>query len=258
MPSFHRLVAQTDPQAVKDRQMKRTAAIALTFLLFLPSYADGGFFDDVMKKFSAPADSGPDENTVVSGLKEALTIGAGNAVTAVSSPDGFFGNVDIRIPMPEKLKKAEKVLRKVGYDDQVDEFILSMNRAAEEAAPRAAEIFVEAIRNMSIQDAAGILNGGDTAATEFFRENTHDELFTLFGPVITTSMGKVGAVKSYNRMNKKYTSLPFVKEEPVDLEVYVTERSLYGLYFMIGKEEQKIRKDPAARVTKLLKSVFGK
>lgn len=238
--------------------MKRTVLLTLILVLVLPSNSAGGFFDDVLKKFSSPPAGSPDEGTVVSGLKEALTIGTENAVSALSSPDGYFGNADIRIPMPDKLKRAEKLLRKVGYNDQVDEFILSMNRAAEEAAPQAAGIFVEAIRNMSIHDALGILDGGDTAATGFFRENTYDELFALFVPAITKSMGKVGAVKSYNRMNRKYTSLPFVKEEPVDLEVFVTERSLYGLYFMIGEEEKKIRKNPAARVTKLLKIVFGK
>ena len=237
--------------------MTRTTLLTVIFLLVLPTYSNGGFFDDVVRKFSRPSSNSPDESTVISGLKEALTIGAENAILAVSAPDGYFGNMAIRISMPPKLEKAERVLRKVGYSKQADEFILSMNRAAEQAAPQAAGIFLEAIKKMSIQKAWTILEGGDTAATEYFRENTHDSLYTLFRPIISTSMGKVGAVRSYNRMNRKYTSLPFVKREPVDLEDYVTERSLYGLYFMIGMEEQKIRKDPAARVTELLKNVFG-
>ncbi len=237
--------------------MKRVLAVSILLLLVFPIDSRGGFLDDLMKQFGSSSGAGQDKGTVTSGLKEALTIGTRNAVSTVSSIDGYFGNLDIRIPMPEKLKKVEKLLMKVGFGDQVDEFILSMNRAAEHAAPFAVEIFVRAIREMTFQDALGILKGNDTAATVYFREKTHDDIYNIFKPTITTSMGKVGAVKSYNKMNRKYTSLPFVKEEPVDLEDYVTEKALYGLFFMIGEEEKKIREDPAARVTDLLRKVFG-
>ena len=237
--------------------MKRIIVISILLLLTFPVHSQGGFLDDLIKQLGSSSDSGQDEGTVISGLKEALTIGTRNAVSTVSSMDGYFGNLDIKIPMPEKLKKVEKLLRKIGYDDQVDEFILSMNRAAEHAAPQAVDIFVRTIREITFQDAMGILKGSDTAATEYFRDKTHDDIYGIFKPTVSTSMGKVGAVKSYNKMNRKYTSLPFVKEEPVDLEDYVTEKALYGLFFMIGEEEKKIRKDPAARVTDLLRKVFG-
>ncbi|MFV2082703.1 MAG: DUF4197 domain-containing protein, partial [bacterium] len=237
--------------------MKRVLAVSILLLLVFPIDSRGGFLDDIIKQLGSSSGSSQDEGTVTSGLKEALTIGTRNAVSTVSSVDGYFGNLDIRISLPDKLKKVEKLLRKVGYDNQVNEFVLSMNRAAEHAAPFAVDIFVRAIREMTIQDALGILEGNDTAATNYFREKTHDDIYDIFKPTISTSMGKVGAVKSYNKMNRKYTSLPFVKEEPVDLEDYVTEKAMYGLFFMIGEEEKKIREDPAARITALLRKVFG-
>ncbi len=237
--------------------MNRVAAVSILLVLVFPIHSQGSFLDNFMKQLGSSSGSGQDEGTVTSGLKEALTIGTRNAVNKVSSIDGYFGNLDIRVPMPKKLKKVEKLLRKVGYDDQVDEFILSMNRAAEHAAPLAVNIFFRAIRDMTFHDALGILKGNETAATEYFREKTHHDIYDIFKPTISTSMDKVGAVNSYNKLNRKYTSLPFVKEEPMDLEDYVTEKALYGLFFMIGEEEKKIREDPAARVTELLRKVFG-
>jgi hypothetical protein len=165
--------------------------------------------------------------------------------------------MDIKIPVPEKLEKAESLLRKVGMDDRVDEFILSMNRAAETAAPQAVDIFVDAIRDMTVVDAYGIVKGEETAATTYFENNTSGKLYGLFRPVVTDSMAKVGAVRSYKRMMDKYNSLPLVKKLDVDLEGYVTDMALDGLFFMVAEEEKKIRKDPAARVTELLQKVFG-
>ncbi len=176
--------------------MKRIIVVSILLLLTFPVHSQGGFLDDLLKQLGSSSDSGQDEGTVISGLKEALTIGTRNAVSTVSSMDGYFGNLDIKIPMPEKLKKVEKLLRKIGYDDQVDEFILSMNRAAEHAAPQAVDIFVRTIREITFQDAMGILKGSDTAATEYFRDKTRDDIYGIFKPTVSTSMGKVGAVKS--------------------------------------------------------------
>ena len=230
-------------------------SLILVFLLgsILPSRA--GFFDDLFKQVTKQEES--EEDTFVAGLKEALDIGTKNAVGAVSQENGYFGNLEIKIPVPQKLEKAESVLRKIGMDKRVDEFILSMNRAAEEAAPKAVDIFVGAIHEMTVVDAYGIVKGDQTAGTDYFREKTSDDLTDLFRPVISDSMARVGAVKSYKRMMDKYNSLPLVKKVEVDLEAYVTREALDGLFFMVGEEEKKIRKDPAARVTELLQKVFG-
>jgi hypothetical protein len=139
----------------------------------------------------------------------------------------------------------------------VDEFVLSMNRAAEMAAPQAKSIFVESIREMTFEDAKKILNGGDTAATDFFKASTSDRLYEAFKPIISSSMNDVGATRKYKEMMGQYTALPFTSAESVDLDHHVTNKSLDGLFYMVGEEEKKIRTDPAARVTDLLKTVFG-
>ncbi|HSG06066.1 MAG TPA: DUF4197 domain-containing protein, partial [Nitrospiria bacterium] len=194
---------------------------------------------------------------VVGGLKEALTIGTGNAVNLVSVTDGYFANQAIKILMPEKIQKVADVLSKVGYQQQVDEFVLSMNRAAEKAAPQAKSIFVGAIKEMTFEDARKILNGGDTAATEFFKAKTSGRLSEAFKPIVSSSMNEVGATRKYKEMMGQYTALPFTKAESLDLDQYVTDKSLDGLFHMVGQEEKKIRTNPAARVTDLLKTVFG-
>jgi hypothetical protein len=241
--------------------MKRISILLLIPLFMLTvlsvSCAAGGAFDDLLKEMTKP-DEGNDEDTVIAGLKEALRIGTGNAVGSVSEENGYFDNLAIKIPIPRELEKADELLRKVGMGDRVDDFVLSMNRAAEKAAPQAADIFISAVKEMSITDAFDILGGHETAATDFFQEKTSDRLYGLFKPVVTDTMGQTGVVKSYKRLVDKYTSIPFVKDEPVDLEDYVTDMALAGLFHMVGEEEKKIREDPAARVTDLLKKVFGK
>jgi hypothetical protein len=237
--------------------MKKTILFTLTtfFLFASVQCSSGGFFDDLIKQVTKPQEN--KEDTFIAGLKEALDIGTQNAVKKVSREDGYFGNLNIKIPVPEKLEDAEKLLRKVGMDDRVDAFILSMNRAAEKAAPQAVDIFVGAIRDMTVVDAYGIVKGDETAATSYFMDKTSDNLYGLFKPVVTDSMAQVGVVRSYKRMMDKYNSIPFVKKIDVDLEDYVTDEALDGLFFMVGEEEKKIRKDPAARVTELLQKVFG-
>jgi hypothetical protein len=215
--------------------------------------------DDVVKGLGSATKAGStDEATTVSGLKEALSIGTENAVKNVSQLDGYFGNKMIKILMPEKIQKVADVLKMAGYQQQVDDFIMSMNRAAEKAAPQATSYFVDAIKGMTFEDATKILHGGDTSATEFFKGKTQDKLYTAFKPIVSSSMNEVGVTRSYKEMMGQYEALPFMSKESLDLDHYVTNKSLDGLFFMIGQEEKKIRTDPSARVTDLLKNVFGK
>lgn len=239
----------------------RKAAVCLVSLIALltvfPCHA--GLLDDFMKGAGGTtAASGPSNEQAVSGLKEALSIGTANAVRFVSAKDGYFGNQAIKILMPDKIQKVADVLGKVGYQKQVDEFVLSMNRAAEKAAPKAKTIFVSAIKEMTFDDARKILGGGDTAATEFFKAKTSGKLYETFKPIVSSSMDNVGTTRRYKDMMKKYKTVPFARAESLDLDHHVTNKSLDGLFFMIGQEEKKIRTDPAARVTDLLKAVFGK
>jgi len=238
--------------------MKRilTAFLPFLFLLTTPHCSSGGFLDDLIKEATRP--SGPSqEDTFIAGLKEALDVGTKNAVSKVSVEDGYFSNINIKIPVPDELEDAEKLLRKVGMGDHVDEFILSMNRAAETAAPQAVDIFAGALRDMTVVDAYGIVKGDETAATSYFRDKTSFKLYELFKPVVSESMAQVGVVKSYKRMMDMYNSIPFVRKIDVDIEDHVTDGALDGLFFMVGEEEKKIRNDPAARVTELLQEVFG-
>jgi hypothetical protein len=238
--------------------MRKTFVLVLLVFLFSATSLQAGMLDDVMKRLGSSAKGGPDESTTAAGLKEALSIGTENAVKDVSRLDGYFGNQAIKILMPDKIQKVADVLGKLGYQKQVDEFVLSMNRAAEKAAPKALSIFVDAIKAMTIEDARKILEGGDTAATEFFKQKTHDKLYAAFKPVISSSMNEVGTTRSYKEMMGKYDSIPFMSKQSLDLDHYVTNKSLDGLFYMVGQEEKKIRTDPAARVTDLLKTVFGK
>jgi RNA binding exosome subunit len=238
--------------------MKKICFLILVISLFSINLTHAGIFDDLLKSIGTSSTGGPDESTIISGLKEALSIGTDKAVKNVSQVDGYFGNQVIKILMPEKIQKVADILRKVGYQKQVDDFVLSMNRAAEKAAPQAASIFVDAIKGMTIEDAKKILNGGDTSATEFFKSKTHDKIYSAFKPIISSSMDEVGVTHSYKEMMGKYESLPFMSKESVDLDHYVTNKAMDGLFYMVGQEEKKIRTDPAARITDLLKSVFGK
>jgi hypothetical protein len=215
---------------------------------------------DMMKGFKLPAvpSRGLDDATIVSGLKEALSVGTGNAVTSTSALDGYFANQAIKILMPESIRKVTDVMAKFGYQKEVDEFVLSMNRAAEKAAPYAREYFVDAIKQMTFEDARKIWQGSDTAATEYFKSKTSDKLYNAFKPTVSESMDQVGTTKAYKDMMGTYTSIPFMKAESLDLDHYVTTKSLDGLFYVVGQEEKKIRTNPAARTTDLLKTVFGK
>lgn len=195
---------------------------------------------------------------VVSGLKEALKIGANNASGKLSVADGFFRNAAIKILMPPEVQQVERTLRSVGMGSIVDKAILSMNRAAEDASKQAAPIFVNAITSMTLQDGFSILKGGNNAATQYLQSKTTSALTTAFRPVITKSLNKVGATSMWNTVFATYNKLPLVtKKVNPDLSGYVVEKALQGMFYSIAQEEMKIRTDPAAQVTSLLKTVFG-
>lgn len=193
---------------------------------------------------------------IISGLKEALTIGTDSSAKRLNKVDGFFANAAIKILMPEEAKKAEKTLRQFGMGKLVDKAVLSMNRAAEDAAGGISTIFWDAIKNMSLTDGLSILRGGDFAATEYLKKNTTVQLTEKMRPIIEASLTKVNATSYWKDVFTAYNKL---SSTPVntDLAAYVTEKSLTGVFYSIGQEEQKIRKDPAAQVTGLLKKVFG-
>ncbi len=197
------------------------------------------------------------ESKIIQGLKEALTIGTGNAVSNVSQIDGYLKNPNIHIPLPEDVQKVEKILRGVGYGPKVDAFELSMNRAAERAAPEAKSLFVDAIKEMTISDARKILEGRDNEATLYFEDKTRSPLYALFEPIVHKAMSEVGVTRSYQELDEKLSTIPFADSLSFDLDEYVTNKGLDGLFFMVAEEERKIRQDPVARVTDILKEVFG-
>ncbi|MBS1628342.1 MAG: DUF4197 domain-containing protein [Bacteroidetes bacterium] len=204
---------------------------------------------------SSSALLGGDE--ISNALKEALQKGVERGTTKLSATDGFFKDAAIKILLPPEAQKAGEKLRALGFEKQVDDAILSMNRAAEDAAKTAAPIFVNAIKQMSITDAVGLLKGGDSAATKYLREKTTIQLSNAFKPVIEQSMAKTEATKYWNTFTTSYNKIPFVKKINTDLAAYVTEKALSGIFYQLALEEQKIRKDPVARTTDLLKKVFG-
>ena len=242
--------------------MKRIIILAAITLLSMQPPCQAGFFDDLSREVlpSIQPQSALDNSTIVKGLKEALATGTERAVTEVAKPDGYFGNRLIKILLPDKIQQAANLLSKVGYQKQVDEFVLSMNRAAEKAAPKAASYFGDAIRQMTVEDARGILSGGDTAATTYFEKNTRKRLFDAFKPTVTTSMDQVGTVRAYKEMIGTYETVPLASlagTPSLDLDAYVTNKALDGLFKMVGEEEKKIRTNPAAQTTDLLRKVFG-
>jgi hypothetical protein len=229
------------------------------FLLLLTSFSLSGC-DSAQKILSSlPAGTGTNGLStaqIAAGLKEALTVGTRNSSSQLSALDGYFANAAIKILLPPEAQKVESTLRSVGLGSVVDKAVLSLNRSAEEAAKSAAPIFVSAIQQMTITDALGILKGGTNAATNYFKGKTTAALTDAFKPVINTALSKTSATKYWGDMFTMYNK--FAKQ-PVntDLSAYVTGRAIDGIFFQVGIEEQKIRENPAARVTDLLKKVFG-
>jgi hypothetical protein len=232
---------------------------AVFFLALNLSYAG---FGDILKngseKLGGTSTGTASNGDIIKGLKEALQIGTGKAVESVSAPDGFYKNPEIKVPLPGAVQKVEKALRLVGYGEIVDTFELSMNRAAEKATPQAKTMFVDSIREMSFEDARKILSGPDNAATRYFEEKTSDRLQEMFKPIVNQIMGEVGVTKAYQDLNAKAQTVPMAGKLSIDLDQYVTDRTISGLFTVLAEEEAKIRKDPVARTTDLLEKVFGK
>ncbi|RYG00516.1 MAG: DUF4197 domain-containing protein [Chitinophagaceae bacterium] len=201
--------------------------------------------------------SGLTNDEIVSGLKEALSVGAKKGAEKLSAVDGFNGNSLIKVLMPDEAKKVESTLRSAGMGKLVDDAILSMNRAAEEASKSAAPIFVDAVKGMNVQDALGILRGNDSAATTYLKGKTITPLTNAFKPVIDQALVKTGATKYWTAVFEAYNKIPLTKKINTDLSDYVTGRALTGMFYQVALEEQSIRKNPAARVNDILKKVFG-
>ena len=191
-------------------------------------------------------------------LREALQIGTANAVRLTGRPDGYLRNEAIKILLPDRLRNLETGLRAVGLGAQVDQLVVGMNRAAERAAPHAQQIFWDAIGAMTIDDARQILDGDDTAATTYFKAKTSDRLATAFRPIVAKAMSEVGVTRQYTELFRRAQAIPFLNVEAYDLERYVVTEALDGLFHVVADEERKIRTNPAARVTDLLREVFGR
>ena len=191
------------------------------------------------------------------GLREALTQGAGRAVDLLGRNDGFMGNPKVKIPLPESVQKVEGLMRKLGMSKQADELLTTINRAAEAAVPEAKTLLVDSIKKMSVEDAKGILSGGDDAATQYFRRTTSAPLAAKFKPIVQKAIAKVKLAEKYDQVAGKAAKFGLVKEEDAHLKDYVTQKTLDGLYLMIAEEEKAIRKNPAEAAGKLAKKVFG-
>ncbi len=200
----------------------------------------------------------PSDSKTASGLKEALQIGTDKAVDLTGTTDGFFKNEAIKILLPEKLRTAEKGLRMAGMGGKIDEFVLSMNRAAEKASPAARSIFKDALMQMTFTDAQKILTGGNTSATEYFKSKTSERMTAAFKPTVESAMDETGVQKQYKQLAGGMPSLPFGNSQSFDITNYVVGKALDGLFHMLGEQEKQIRTNPAARITPLLKEVFGK
>ena len=212
---------------------------------------------DVFKADSSRGGS-LDEPTVIAGIKEALRVGTQNTVLSTSKLDGFLGNQLIRIAVPEQMESMASALRKIGLGSQVDELEVGMNRAAELAAAEARDVFWNAITGMTVSDAFEILSGGDTAATEYFRDRSYASLKSRFHPIVQQKIEEIGLSRVYGRVADTYNNLPLAgTPRLVDLDEYVTDRALAGLFTVLAIEERKIRQDPIARTTELLRRVFG-
>lgn len=234
--------------------MIRIAIIASAFLLLACTSAQiNQALGDLSKAGTKPLTTAE----VADGLKEALIKGISTGADNVSQLDGYFRNPAIRIPFPPDVKRVEERLRQIGLGNQVDNFILTLNRGAEEAAKEAKPIFIAAIRSMTIEDAWAILRGQDDAATQYLKRTTSGQLKEKFKPVIQNALEKVNATKYYGDIVTRYNQLPMVQKVNPDLDDYATDRAIEGLFTMIAQEEKHIREDPAARTTELLRRVFG-
>ncbi len=235
--------------------MKKIYFLVIIALLSI-QITDAQFFKDAKKLLNSKT-KGLTEKDAADGIKEALVNGTGESVKVVSVLNGYWGNPEIKIPFPSEAKEMESKLRAIGMAKKVDEFNESMNRAAEKAASEAKPIFIAAIKGMTVRDAINIVKGADNAATMYLKNTTSPELIGKFQPIIKTSLDNVNATRYWSDLITIYNKIPLVKRMNPNLPEYVTQRAIDGLFIMIAKEEIKIRKDPMARTSELLKKVFG-
>ena len=252
--------------------MKKSALLVAILTLTISSYtfaqdstrqksSGGGFFGKIIDAVSQPAGGtvgGLSNSDIASGLKEALRVGISKGADQASLTDGFFKNALIKITFPPEAQKVEAKLRQLGFNKQVDQFELSLNRAAEDASKKAKPVFVKAITSMSIQDAVGILRGSNDAATQYLRRSSGQQLVTEFTPIVDSTLQKNKATQYYGELVNIYNKIPFVQKVNPNLTEYATNKAVDGLFILVAQEEQKIRENPAARVTDLLKKVFSK
>jgi hypothetical protein len=209
---------------------------------------------------SGHAAAGLDDIThaeAVRGLRQALNDGSAAAVAKLGVENGFFGNPKVRIPLPPSLHRVERGLRAFGMRREADELVLTMNRAAEAAVPEAKQLLTDAVKKMSVQDAKGILTGGDTAATDYFRRATRPRLTQRFLPIVKKATDNAGLAQQYNALASQGAALGLVKEDEASIERYVTQKALDGLYFMIGEQEKAFRRDPVGATSSIVRKVFG-
>jgi hypothetical protein len=239
----------------------KTWLAALCLVLFASTAHSQNVINQIKKGVNAATGNSSGSNLsnddVIKGLKEALSVGTNNATGKASRTDGFFKNPLIKIPFPPEAKVVESTAKSIGMSSQVDRFVMTMNRAAEEASKEAAPIFINAVKTMTITDGLTILRGGDGAATNYLKGRTQNELNTKFSPIVKRAINKVQLTKFWNPIITKYNKIPGVKRQNPDLDKYVTQKALEGLFRLISDEENKIRKDPAARVSDILRKVFG-
>ncbi len=236
--------------------MKTFITLVLLTITFSTNAQIKGLLQKANQALGITESKGSDKDDMIAAVKEALIIGVQKGAATLSKEDGFFKNDLLKILLPPEAEKVEKTLRNLGMGNQVDEAILSMNRGAEDACKEAAGIFVEAVKSMNVEDVVSILKGSDTAGTQYLRQATTVALTNKFRPVIENSLNKVNATKHWTTIITAYNKVSLKKINP-DLTAYVTEKSVAGIFNQVGEEERKIRRDPLARTSELLKRVFG-
>ncbi len=238
--------------------MNRRCALTLLLCFPLGAYASlTDWLQDQLRRNGGSA-AALDPATAAAGLKQALENGTQHAVASLGRQDGYFGNPRVKIPMPGQLARVDQLLRKLGQGKTADEFVLSLNRAAEAAAPEANAIFLNVIRGMTVTDAVGIVRGPDDSATRYFRDHSETALTEKFHPVVAAATDRVGVTQHYKKfMRQGGTVSRFVDVRSLDIDNYVTGKALDGLFLMVADEEKRIRRDPLARSTELLRKVFG-
>ncbi|MDH5473326.1 MAG: DUF4197 domain-containing protein [Gammaproteobacteria bacterium] len=245
--------------------MKFYKVVLLALLMIVPLLAQAGWRDyvndikeTVKSKTTDNTTSSLSEDTIVQGLKQALNQGVKKSVQLLGKKNGFLNDPSVKIPVPDSLKTVDKGLRKIGQEKAADKFIITMNQAAEEAVPKTVDILVQAVQAMSLKDAVNILNGEEDAATQYFKHNSSSHLYTAIKPVVQNATSSVHLTDSYKTMISKAGFLAkYIDKDSLDIDQYITNKTIDGLFLKIALEEKRIRKDPLARTTDILKQVFG-